>query len=182
MNRVLRVILIFVVILLVSTAFMPDSFKVERSKRIAASDSALYVQVAEFDNWKNWEPWAPMDPDANYKNTGKGLHAMREWDGEINGKGSIEIIELEPYKKVGMTLTFYDPNPMPTYNYYTFDRHDDSTTVTIGCTAELGYPFGRIFGLFVDFEEAMSPDFDKALSNLEQAVMTVQKTEHTDSL
>ena len=174
-KRIIRTLLIFAVLLAVIALFLPDSFKVEKSMKIAANDSILYTQVADFENWKNWEPWAPLDPEAKYTNTGEGLSAMREWDGEINGKGSIELIELEAYKKVGTTLTFYDPNPMASYCYWTFDQSGDSTEVGIGCSGDLGFPFGRIFGLFVDFEEAMGPDFDKALNNLKDYAEPVQE-------
>lgn len=175
LKRIIRTLLIFVALMLIAAIFMPDSFKVERSIETPIKSQFLYEQVADFNNWDNWEPWAKMDEAANYTNTGSGIGALREWEGEIIGKGSIEIIELDEPKKVGTTLTFYDPNPMPSYSYWLFEENGDMTKATMGIEGELEYPFGRIFGMFVDFDTQMGADFEKALDGLQVVAMEAEK-------
>jgi hypothetical protein len=182
-KRIFRTLLIFIGLLLVSAMFMPRNFKVERSLLVDASESDLYQQVANFENWDNWEPWMKMDPDAEFKTTGTGIGALREWESEIIGKGSMELIELEENQKVGATLTFYDPNPMASYSYWSFEKQGSKTFVTMGCSGDLDYPLGRIFGLLVSFEDAMAPDFEKALIGISEAAYSSPTTNmDTDSL
>ena len=61
----LGIIVVIIAIILIGSLFLPKTFSVSRSANIAASDTVVYKNIADFDNFLQWNPWSKMDPQAN---------------------------------------------------------------------------------------------------------------------
>ena len=60
----LGIIVVLIVIILIGSLFLPSTYAVSRSTNIAASNTAVYKNIADFNSFKQWNPWYKMEPTA----------------------------------------------------------------------------------------------------------------------
>lgn len=169
--RALKIILILVLavvaIILIMAAMAESHFRVERSTVIHAPASAVYANVSHLEAMDKWGPWKEEEPDmvATLSGAPDGqVGAVSHWKSS-KSEGEQELAELVPNEKVRTKLRFI--SPWEANNEGTFDitAMGDSTQITWGIQGENNF-MGKVAGVFMDMEKAISPMFDKGLANL----------------
>jgi hypothetical protein len=170
-KRILRTLLIFILLLIISAFFLPSKVKVERKKIINTRAEKIYEYVIDLKKWKYWSPWHQLDTTqynnpANYSKNTIGKGAKYCWNSQIKdvGKGCLSIIKISPNNYIETLLEFDGMNPsVGRWNFIEIDSN--STEVTWSMETDLGYnPIARYFGLF--FDKMIGDDFEKGLDNL----------------
>ena len=89
----LVVIIVFIAIILIGGLFLPSTYLVTRSTNIAASDTVVYKNIANFNNFKEWNPWYKMEPTAKTTISGTPEQAghLYEWVGKETGSGQMKL-------------------------------------------------------------------------------------------
>lgn len=182
--RVLKTILIILLalgaIILLLGLIGPDSYRVERSKVIAAPVEVVYDQVSHLANMRDWGPWQEMDKDQvqSLEGTDGTIGAVWKWVGDTVGVGQQEITALDPNKSVRTKLTFVMPVMGEMVSNGTFDLEamGDSTKVIWGMEGENGF-LGKLMSKFSDRDGMLGPMFETGLEKLamvaeEQAAAT----------
>jgi hypothetical protein len=89
-----------------------DTFTVQRSARVDASQARVYAQIADFRMWTRWSPWEDVDPNLQrtYSGAESGLGAAYAWSGNRRaGQGRMEITEAAAPSMVRIDLRFEKP-------------------------------------------------------------------------
>lgn len=156
--------LLLVVLIVVASLVLPDHFKVERSIVLKSDKSAVFEEVANYNNWGHWSPW--MKKDSTVRNTITAAaatvgHTMK-WTSEKSGNGSLSIVEVTPTDSVRMLLQFDDMD-MHSSMQFKLEQLGDSVRLSIINTGELKF-MSRIFGLL--FDRMLGRDYENGLSNI----------------
>ena len=167
----LQVILIVIgglfVLFFVFAFSLPSTKKLEWSLEINAPAQKIYDLVTDFNNYKKWNPWSAQEPEADGEMTGDPNTVGHKWlwSGKVIGKGYLQIKELKNAEYAISDLIFEKPRKMESLDTWKFKKIDENTTlVSWGHEAFLGYPMGRIFGLML--EKMLGKDFEQGLKNL----------------
>jgi len=91
---------------------LPGTAHVERSLFIRTSPAVVFDLVDDFRSFNRWSPWARLDPETRYTFHGpeSGVGARMDWQsGHAGvGRGSQEVIALEPGRRLVVVLEFGD--------------------------------------------------------------------------
>ena len=93
-------------------ATKPDSFQVERARRMHAPAEKIFPLINDFSNWGAWSPWVAKDPGIEITMSDKtsGMGAMYEWAGNSDvGRGRMEVVTVFPLKAVRLKLSIFEP-------------------------------------------------------------------------
>lgn len=159
-------------VLAVVIATRPAHFVVERSLTMAAPAAAPFALVNDFHAWTKWSPFETMDPamKRTYGGAANGVGAEYGWSGnEKAGEGHMTITDSVPAEKVGLTLTFTKPMAATNQTTFTFAPDGTGTKVTWRMEGDNNF-IGKAFGLFVDFDGMVGPEFDKGLAAMKAEV------------
>jgi uncharacterized protein YndB with AHSA1/START domain len=152
----------------------PDSFRVERSRWIAASPGQVFGWVNDFRQWRQWSPWEEKDANLarGYSGADSGVGAVYQWMGNREvGTGRMEILQTVPNERIVLALDFQRPIKAHHRVVFEFVPEDGGTRVAWVMSGERNL-IGKLFGLFVDMEKMVGPDFEHGLQRLEQAATT----------
>lgn len=166
----------FVLILLMTAALLPSRYMVQRSIEIQKPAIVVSEKVGDLESWKDWSPLYAAEPEAAFLFEGKrGQPGMTQrWSGEKIGKGSYRLDAVSPGSEIRATLTFNEPDTMVAKDQWTFESIEPNRTkVTWTNQGTLGYPMGRLLGLFLD--RMIGKDYEKGLLNLK---LTLEKPIH----
>ena len=169
--KILRGLFVGVVALValffVVAMFLPQSAHVERSINTTATPATVYGLVNGFKRFNEWSPWARLDPDTRYTYGGPdtGVGARMEWSSESPdvGKGSQEVIAVEPDRSVTQTLDLGMGNPTTSTLLLTPEASGTRITWTLDVDLA-GSLVGRYFGLVLD--RMVGPDYERGLAQL----------------
>lgn len=158
---------IYVVGLLLYAAVRPDNFHIERTVIIKAPAEKLFPLI---DNFKAWQAWTPYNKDPEMKKTfsGKvsGVGARYEWEGNKEvGKGSVEINEAIPNKRVVIDLHMIKPFESHNRVEFTLTQENSETKVIWAMDSRQNY-IARLLGVFIDMDRMVGGDFETGLTNL----------------
>lgn len=168
-KRISLVVLLFAVIMVSISMFLPSSFHLERRIVIDADREIIFKQVNELKNWKNWSPWAVKDAgiyeqEGAYSTPSNGLGATFKWDsdnGEV-GSGKMEIITSTRNVFIQTTTEF---GFVDAVNDWNFNPVEDGVEAVWSIDIDFGFnPISKFFGLFM--EEKIAPDFELGLERL----------------
>lgn len=100
---------------------------------IDASPAQVYVQVADFRQWKNWSPWLEHQPDAALmlSTPSDAVGASYAWRGSKIGAGAVKHLELVPHERIEQLLTGSEPFEYQVRAVWTFAEHDGKTKLTL---------------------------------------------------
>ena len=177
--RLLFFFILAVVIITAALSFMqPTSQKVEREIVINTPASVIYDQIIKLEHFHQFSVWSQQDSSAVYSFTGVDgtVGATTSWKGspEISGEGKIEIIALEPNRKVKHELHFTKPRKGNAESTFTLNQTEKSAT-TVKWVFELATPRPwNIFNLFYSLDEKMGDDFETGLLSLMELSNTLQ--------
>jgi len=166
-----------IILVLLVALFLPANKTVSSSYNMNAPAKTVFDQVNNFKNWENWSPWADDTTMVNtYEGPDSGVGAKSSWISEQSGNGSQTIIESQPFKFIRNELDMGGGSKAE--SSWEFIESDSGTMVTWSLILkDLGYPFGRYFGLFAG--KMMDPFFEKGLMQLSQLVEKLPKWKTT---
>ncbi len=161
--------LLFLVIAVVISLFLPSGFQLERSTVINADKKQIFNQVNDLRRWENWAPWALKDPsiyldESNYSNPAIGEGAYFKWNSKNDevGKGKLTITKIKKNQSIEYEVDF-GMGKIPSGFY--LEEVEGGIEVTWSMKAEFGFnPLAKFFGLFM--EDYVAEDYDLGLKRL----------------
>ncbi len=149
-------------------------FNVEKRIKIDASDSDIFNQFADLNNWENWSPWAILE-DGEIMTVGepKTVGHKMSWEGEITGSGDMTLEKVSD-NRIDFKTNFIKPFKSVSQNSISVKDGE------VVWTMEGNLP---IFMFFMKkmMEAFIGMDFERGLLMLKDFVETGElKTESLD--
>ena len=63
MSVILAVVVGLLVVLIAVIATRPDTFRLVRTRTMAAPPDVVFPYVNDFHKWPDWSPWEKLDPN-----------------------------------------------------------------------------------------------------------------------
>lgn len=169
--------MLFVVLILVLAVALvlflalrrPDTIRIARSIEIAAPIERVFAQIQDLRAFNVWNPWAKMDPEIQiaYRGPQSGVGAVSAWTSKKVGEGSMELVAVEPPKRVVFRLEFV--KPFAATNQATFHLAQASSGTLVRWEMEGKALFiQRVMGVFFDVEKMMGKNFEDGLADLKR--------------
>ena len=175
LTLMLWALLALVVLVLVTAATRPDSFRVVRSRTLPATPASVLAQLQDFHRWSAWSPWETIDPSMQrrYSGAASGPGAVYDWTGTGKaGAGRMEIQQADS-AQVLIRIDFYKPFKASNTVAFTLEPQDGSTRLSWAMYGPS--PFvSKLMGLVFNLDRMIGRDFEKGLANL-QAVLQSDK-------
>jgi len=168
MKRIFLVLGAVVGIFVAFVATRPSEYKVERSLLMGVQASEIYRRVVTFRKWTSWSPWANLDPSMTVEYSGpKGaVGSVYYWKGNDKvGEGRMTMTGAVKDQLVEIKLEFIKPWEQTSKTSFTFQPEGPGTKVTWSMSGERDL-VGKLFGLFMDMDKMVGPDFEKGLQAL----------------
>lgn len=163
-------VVLSIVALLLYAATKPDTFLVQRSASIKAPAEKIFPLINDLRSFNRWNPYEKKDPgiQGRYSGPSSGQGAAYAFEGNKEvGKGSIEIIEAMPPRKVTMKLNMLEPFEARNIVEFTVQPAGETTQVTWAMHGPS--PFvAKLIGTFVNMDRMIGKDFEAGLANLKQ--------------
>ncbi|MEK1940501.1 MAG: SRPBCC family protein [Pseudomonas sp.] len=169
LSLILIVLVVAVVVLLLVVSRQPDTFRVERSRRIAAPLPVVFAQVNDYHLWQQWSPWAKLDPDmqVTYSGPSSGVGATQSWVGNNQvGQGSSTIVESRPDEFIRMQLRFLKPFQANNEATFTFVPDGESVQVTWAMSGPKNLLMKGMH-MVMDVDKLCGQAFEQGLAQLE---------------
>ena len=147
---------------------MADTYVVERSKKIAASQEDVFARVVDLNKWEDWSPWAAIDPTITKTYTGdRGeVGSKYHWTGNRKvGEGEMTVTEVDTPGRVAIDLKFIKPFKSQSVAEVIVSPDGDGTLVTWRMTGQ-HTRMTKIMGIFRSMDKMVGPDFEKGLTSL----------------
>ena len=149
-------------------ATRPNTFRVQRSKRIIAPPESIFALINDLHRWPAWSPWENKDPamKRTYSGADQGPGAAYAWEGNKDvGAGSMEILDASPPSTIAMKLDFLRPFEAHNLVDFTLVPKGDSTLVNWAIHGPVPY-FAKILHLFINMDSMIGKDFEAGLAKL----------------
>lgn len=162
LKKILLVLLGVVILVLIIAAFLPKTFKSERSIVINRPQQEVFDYVKYIKNQDNYGKWNLMDSEMqkSYEGTDGTVGFKYTWDGKKVGKGSQTIVSITEGQEIETSLDFGFGDPA-TSHMIVEPVSESETKVTWGISGKSPWPM-NIMGLVYD----MGGDFEEGLTNL----------------
>ena len=182
----LRLFFFFLLSLVAVTAvlslIMPVKQKLERTITIKAPAAVVFEQLAKLENFNTWAAWNQQDSTVKHTISGTDgtVGAVTTWTGspEISGDGRMEIVSIEPGKKIVHAITFIEPKKGKAGSFFTLNESNGVSSVIWNFEMDTPRPW-NIFNLFYSMDEQMGKDFEKGLAALKTIVEKTTATATT---
>jgi len=169
LKRAVIILLLFLIIGVVISIFLPSSFHMDRKITIDADKEQIYKQVNDLRNWENWSVWALKDPaiyydDKAFSSPSSDDGASFTWKSENDevGSGTLRIILSTTNEYIENSIDMGMGEIVGTWN---FNDVEDGVEVVWGMDIDFGFnPFSKFFGLFL--EDKTASDFELGLKRL----------------
>ncbi len=177
--KFIKPFLLFLFFVLVAATLLslivPVTQKIEKSVTINAPVTLVYEQLARLENFSKWSVWSQQDSAAKYTLTGTDgtVGAICSWTGNpgISGEGRIEIVALDPGKRVAHSLHFSKPKERTARSTFILKESGGVTSITWDFEIDTPRPW-NIFNLFYSMDKQMGKDFEWGLSALKNMTET----------
>lgn len=163
------IIAILAVIIIVGGFFLPKTYSVSRSTIINASDSVVYRNIADFNEFYKWNPWAKMEPSAKTSVTGEVGQSGHtyNWEGDKTGTGYMKIKSAEPNKMVDIELKFIKPFESLADTRFDIFPEATGSKVTWTMSGENNL-IAKWMCVFVSMDNMIGKDFEDGLKFLKE--------------
>ncbi len=170
-------IIALIAVIVVLGFILPDRVQIERETVIDAARDKVFGHISNFEKWDAWSPWAKLDPDAKMTITGEGVGHKMAWESEKRdvGKGTQEIVTLEPPQKVVTKLAF-EGMGVAQATFSLSDAGADKTKVVWGFETNMREdmaphmkPMATYMGMFM-MDRMLGKQYEEGLDNLKQVV------------
>lgn len=166
---ILYIVIGIIALLLIIAAFLPDKQVFSNSIVVNTYPRPIYNMVNNLKNWEKWSPFNESDSTMVYEYSGSeyGVGAHQTWNGKLNGKGSMTILESVFEKKVVFDLSMMEGSKDTTL--FILERVPEGTKVTWETRiSKSGYPMGRLMWMVA--QGMMNKTFYKGLESLKKVV------------
>ena len=146
----------------------PDTFRVERRARVAATPEAIFPHINSLEAWQVWSPWAKKDPNAKniFGPVRVGPGASMRWEGNKEvGVGTMTITQTVPNSALTMRLDFEKPFTATNIAEFTL-RPDGNATEVIWSLHGPAPLVTKIMDLLMNMDRMIGRDFEAGLANL----------------
>ena len=169
--QIIIVLVVVVGLFLTFIATRPGNFCIQRSRQIPVPSSVVYAIINDLHQWNRWSPFEKLDPNMQKTFSGSpiGPGSSYAWNGNNRaGEGRLTIVESNPDEAVKMDLEF--SRPFRCKNRVTFAIEPQGQQTKVSWIMEGTNNFvGKIFGLLMNMEKMVGPDFEAGLASLEIA-------------
>ena len=161
------VVVVIVAAVLAYLAAQPSAFRISRTLSVKASAEDIYRQVADLRKLNTWNPFALQDPQITitYSGAENGKGAAYHWDGPKSGAGRMEIVDVDPAKRVTLKLDFSKPFQAHNDVDFTFHPSGSETNVTWEMRGTRNLMM-KAMGLFFSMDRMIGGEFEKGLATL----------------
>ena len=170
-KKIVLMLLVVVAGFLIFAATRPNTYRVQRSKQIAAPPEIIFDQLDDFRSWGAWSPWEKMDGQMKKSFSGpeQGKDSSYAWEGNDKvGTGKMTITDIEPPKSLAYRLEFIKPfAAVATSDFKIEPASEGSSDVTWTMTGNNNF-VSKVFGVFFDMDKAIGADFERGLAELER--------------
>jgi hypothetical protein len=170
--KIILAVVLLVVVLVVFIATRPSTFRISRSRTMAASPQVVYPSVNDLHKWTEWSPWEKLDPALKREYSGPpvGTGSVYGWtsDDKKVGAGRMTITDTRPAQGVTIRLEFIKPFAGTNNVQFDFVPSGSGTNVTWTMTGNKNFMM-KAFCLFMDMDKMVGPDFEKGLASLDAA-------------
>ena len=158
-------------VVMIAAYLRPDTFRVERSLRIAAPPAAVHPLINNIARMNSWSPFLKRDANVkgNYRGPAEGPGAAFDFAGNREvGKGTIEMIGSTPDK---ITMKLDMVAPMEGHNVIEFSLvpQGQSTEVTWAMHGASPY-LSKLLGLVFNMDKMIGGAFEAGLAELKSKV------------
>ncbi len=160
-----------IALFLLVAAFLPSTYKVERTTEFKLPVDSVYDYVADLNNFAKWNAWSLMEPDKikiSVTGNGKDVGSAYAWEGEKTGQGKMTTTAVDQGKYLEYKMNFYKPMEGEAKTYWNFQSSATGTKATWVNEGPLSYPIGRYFGLGMD--KMLGDSFEKSFANLKAQI------------
>ena len=150
----------------------PDSFQVERVRRMHAPPEKIFPLINDFSNWSAWSPWVARDPaiDITISDKTSGIGAMYEWAGNNDvGRGRMEVVTVLPLKAVRLKLSIFEPMVVRNTIEFSLRPLGEYTKVTWSMRGSMNF-LTKLTSTFMSMDDLAGPDFELGLNRLQVLV------------
>ncbi|PKO34306.1 MAG: polyketide cyclase [Betaproteobacteria bacterium HGW-Betaproteobacteria-7] len=168
LSPVVAGIFLAITALLLYAASRPDTFRIERSIRIAAPAAKIFPLLDDFHQWERWSPWEKPDPSLKrtFGGADSGKGATYAWVGNKKiGQGRMTIIESTPPSHLQIQIDFMLPFEAHNRVEFILQRQSDGTLLTHAMFGPSPF-ISRLLGIFVSMDKMIGGHFEEGLSNL----------------
>lgn len=168
--KVLGIIIVaLAVIILVGGMFLPKDYTVNRSITIKASDSVIYNNIANLNEFYKWNPWAKMEPTAKTTITGTVGQPghVYAWKGDETGSGQMTIKKVAPNKEVDVEMKFIEPWEDTADIKFSLTPETDGNKVTWSMSGKHNI-ISKWMCVFVSMDSMIGKDFESGLKALKE--------------
>lgn len=157
-------------VVVVLALMQPDTYSVSVTRDMSVPPAAIEPQVTDMQAWAAWNPWAEVDPNATleFSDPTAGEGAWYTWKGnEDMGSGKMTIASIDG-AQVSYDLVFIEPFESTADVAIAWEPQGEGTKVTWSMEGQNNFG-SKVASLFVDFQAAITKDFEDGLANLEAA-------------
>jgi hypothetical protein len=175
LKKVLLVLVVAVGGFLAFAVSRPDTYRVERTQRIAAPAGVVYAQLDNFKSWGAWSPWDKRDPAMKKTFTGPshGAGAGYAWQGNDKvGQGQMTILDAKPPGAAGEPATlsyrleFIKPFASVATTHFVVKPEGDKAALASWSMEGRNNLMGKALGVFMNMDKMIGGDFEAGLANL----------------
>ncbi|HET9694860.1 MAG TPA: SRPBCC family protein [Steroidobacteraceae bacterium] len=173
LNGILVFVAAAIAALLAYAATRPDTFRVERTTRVAAPPEKIFPLIEDLRANERWSPYYRKDPAARfaYEGPARGVGASCTFEGNREvGSGRVTVTGSTPHRRVRMRLQMFKPFAADNVVEFTLSPQGDGhTDVTWAMTG--GQPFlAKVASVFFDMDRMIGTDFATGLASLKALV------------
>lgn len=161
---------VFVLGFLAYVASRPSKFRYVRSREVRGDAASAFALIADFHQWSHWSPWEKLDPDMkrDYDGPASGEGAKYHWLGNKNvGEGNMQIVAVEPDKKVVIDLHFIKPFEARNTTTFSIEPKGDRSVVSWIMEGDNAF-VSKLFDAVMNMEKMIGKDFEKGLASMDE--------------
>lgn len=169
MKIILIVLAIAIAGLLALVVTRPDTYHVERSRKIDAPADVVFTHLDDLKAWAAWSPWETLDPNVKrtFEGPAKGVGAGYSWEGNKQvGKGKMTITQSTPPTAISYRLEFIEPFASIAAATFTLQPEgDQAVTATWSMDGHRNF-IGKAMSVFMSMDKMIGGQFEKGLASL----------------
>jgi hypothetical protein len=157
-------------VLLAYASSKPDTFRVQRTTRIAAPPDRIFPLINDLHQFNTWNPYERKDPNRGiYSGPASGIGAKYAWDSKTLGIGSMEITGVSVPSAVTMKLEFIKPFAARNVVEFTLEPKGPATDITWAMHGPSPY-ISKVMDVVFSIDRMCGRDFEAGLANLKALV------------
>ena len=172
LKKIGLILLLIIAILCIYVAFLPSTFKVERSIVINSSESVVWNGINKLENFKLWNPWLLRDTATKTTITGKDgeLGGSFAWnsDNKDVGSGQMTISNVVLNKQSDYDLKFLKPFESSSKVSMAMEKAENGFKTTWSMSGEQGFFEKLIMLAMGGMDGAVGNDFETGLQTLKK--------------